>query len=190
MDFYVYTHIRLDTGTIFYVGKGRHNRALRKERNPHWKNIVGKVGYKIEFVEKNMTEEAAFNLEKELILNFKKLGQCETNYSSGGEGCSGYVWTQDQKRRLSEVQKSKSETILLGHKKQAQKLKGRKKETHNGLKIISNKNSGANNGRAVYNVLTPDGVFETIKAASVHHKISTAAAHKRIKSLKWSKTLK
>lgn len=39
--YYLYRHIRLDTGNVFYVGIGTGRRAWKKEnRNKHWHNIV------------------------------------------------------------------------------------------------------------------------------------------------------
>lgn len=49
MDFYVYRHIRRDTGEVFYIGKGFKNRAYSfLNRNPYWHNIVNKCGFDVE----------------------------------------------------------------------------------------------------------------------------------------------
>lgn len=100
-NFYVYRHIRLDTDTPFYVGKGNRRRAWCKRRNKYWINIVNLVGYKIEIVESNLSEDQAFSKEIELIKYYKDLGQCEANMSIGGEGSSGVVRTQEWKDRVS-----------------------------------------------------------------------------------------
>ena len=41
--FYIYRHIRLDSNTPFYVGKGSNNRAFVKSgRSDYWMKIVNK----------------------------------------------------------------------------------------------------------------------------------------------------
>lgn len=101
MDFYVYKHIRLDTGTVFYVGKGRGYRAYNKRtRNLYWKNIVNNCGYRVEIVHKNLSEEQSFKLEKEVISKYKSIGQCEANMSLGGEGASGIIRSEETKRKM------------------------------------------------------------------------------------------
>lgn len=44
-SFYTYLHRRNDTGQVFYVGKGKGQRAHDKyKRSAHWKRIVAKHG--------------------------------------------------------------------------------------------------------------------------------------------------
>jgi hypothetical protein len=181
-DFYVYAHIRLDTNEVFYVGKGRANRYKRKERNKHWKHIVNKVGYRTEFLETNLSEEESFKLERNWIVKFKKDGKCQANYSIGGEGCSGYKWTDEQKKRHAERLQLRTEAMKQGQLKRVEKIKGRTKLNHVGVRKISQKNSGTGNGRAVWNILTPHGQFDTILEAAIFCNISTAAIHKRLAS--------
>lgn len=180
--YYVYAHVRLDTNTIFYIGKGKNNRCRRKERNLHWKNIVNKVGYKIIILEDKLTESKAFKREHYWIKYYKSKNQCEANYSLGGEGNSGYKWTKEQKERHSKLLKQQTKAMIEGHKKRIRQIKGRTKNTHKGIKSISEKNSGINNGRAIWNIKTPDKIFSTIKETAKYYNISTAAVHKRLKS--------
>jgi hypothetical protein len=88
--FYVYEHIRNDTNAIFYVGKGKKERAYRvNDRNEYWKNIVNKTGYTVRFVVKDVDEELAYLVEEERIDQLKRLGIKLTNLTLGGEGASG-----------------------------------------------------------------------------------------------------
>jgi hypothetical protein len=88
--FYVYEHIRNDTNAIFYVGKGKNERAYRvNNRNEYWKNIVNKTGYTVRFVVKDVDEELAYLVEEERIDQLKRLGIKLTNLTLGGEGASG-----------------------------------------------------------------------------------------------------
>ncbi len=66
-DFYVYRHLRKDTGQIFYVGKGRKRRAFTKDsRPPAWSMICAEAGgFTVEFVAQGLTSFAAYELEKQ-----------------------------------------------------------------------------------------------------------------------------
>ena len=106
-DFYVYLHKRASDGVVFYVGKGRGNRAWVKSRNSYWKNVVAKHGYEVVISKEGLSEEEAFNEECKLIAFFRDLGVCLTNMTDGGEGVSGLVHSLETRRKLSEVQKGK-----------------------------------------------------------------------------------
>ena len=99
--YYVYRHIRLDSNTPFYIGKGKDNRAnLKKGRNKYWQNITNKVEYKIEILKDNLTEKEAFKLECKLIKLYKNYGYCEANLANGGIGCAGYKHTPEAIEKL------------------------------------------------------------------------------------------
>ena len=102
-DFYVYKHIRNDTGDVFYVGKGRKNRANRTDgRNEYWRRIVNKSGgFCVEYVAKNINEKQAFDLEIKTILDMKYKGICLCNLTDGGEGPAGIVPTKEHKEKIS-----------------------------------------------------------------------------------------
>lgn len=104
--FYVYEHIRNDTNAIFYVGKGKANRAYAKrDRNEYWKNIVNKTEYTVRFVAKDLDEELAYLVEEERIDQLKRLGIKLTNLTLGGEGASGgenhHMWGKPHPQRGS-----------------------------------------------------------------------------------------
>ena len=103
--FYVYLHRKKTDGTVFYVGKGHGNRAgAQTQRNFHWKNVVKKHGFTVEYAQQDMTEDAAFTLEIELIAKYgradKKLGTL-VNWTDGGEGASGVVVSAETRRKQS-----------------------------------------------------------------------------------------
>ncbi len=86
-NFYVYRHIRLDTNTPFYVGKGKNKRAYAvKKRNNRWQSIVNKHGYRVEFLIININEDLAFKKEMEFIKLYKNFKYCEANFTDGGDG--------------------------------------------------------------------------------------------------------
>ena len=85
--FYVYEHIRNDTNAIFYVGKGKANRAYtQRNRNKHWHSIVNKVGFTVRFIVKDVDEELAYFAEEERIDQLKRLGIKLANINAGGAG--------------------------------------------------------------------------------------------------------
>jgi hypothetical protein len=108
MEYYIYQHRALDTGNIFYVGKGKDKRHSDKnKRGRYWKNYVAKHGFKSEIIKDKLDEELAFFAEMECIDLYKRNGIQLVNLSNGGEGCSGYSMshTEEQKRKWSEMRK-------------------------------------------------------------------------------------
>jgi hypothetical protein len=101
--FYVYEHIRNDTGNVFYVGKGCKKRAyVTDKRSKHWKSIVAKSGgFSVRMTIQNVTEELAFLAEAERIDQLRAIGIRLCNMTDGGEGCSGYVPTVETRKKLS-----------------------------------------------------------------------------------------
>ena len=98
-EYYVYLYLREDE-TPYYVGKGKGNRAFSKSgRSVHLP--LDKT--KIIFYSKNLTEDEAFKLEKELI---KKYGRKDngtgilTNLTDGGEGISGQIHSEESKNKI------------------------------------------------------------------------------------------
>ena len=101
-----------------YIGKSNTMNQTRREtvhiweamnntgKNPYKNNKIRKIinsGFKpddtwIKNVKMNLFEQEAFDLEIWLVWAIGKQG-CGplTNMTSGGEGCKGYVWTEEQK---------------------------------------------------------------------------------------------
>jgi hypothetical protein len=86
--FYVYEHIRRDTGAVFYVGKGSGRRAIvEQRRNQFWRNVAAKAGgYSVRIIAEGLEEELAFLVELELIAKHRSLHAKLTNLTDGGEG--------------------------------------------------------------------------------------------------------
>jgi len=101
--FYIYTHVRPDTNEVFYVGKGRDNRAYRKSgRNKHWHNIVNKAGgFEVQILAENLIESLALELEVQLIKRFRDSAVNLCNKTDGGEGMSGWNHTEETKKKIS-----------------------------------------------------------------------------------------
>jgi len=105
--FCVYQHIRPDTNTVFYVGKGSLRRAHSKHRrNKHWNSVVAKAGgFSTQVVVDGVEEELAFLAEIELIDQQKRLGATLANKTNGGEGPSGFRHTDEAKRKIADAQR-------------------------------------------------------------------------------------
>ena len=98
--FYVYFHKRPD-GSVFYIGKGSKKRAWqKKDRNKHWRNVVDKHGgFDVDIVKTELTEQEAFNLEVELILQYGI--ENLTNQTIGGISTTGMRHTEESRRLQS-----------------------------------------------------------------------------------------
>jgi hypothetical protein len=102
--YYTYLHSTSD-GSVFYVGKGREERAYTKhDRSVAWKEHVKKSqGYAVSILADWPKEEEAFEHEKFLISCFKDMGHNLLNLTSGGKGPNDYCQTKElreHKRQL------------------------------------------------------------------------------------------
>lgn len=191
MIYCVYAHYT-PGGELFYIGKGKKKRAYsRHSRNQHWLNIVNKYGFRVKILLDNTDEPTAFSVEQDEIKKAKKLGFCKANYTDGGRGIPGHKHSTKVKNRIAQSQKvraniptknmidgfkklSKSKKIqwktptvrmLNGIKKRADKMKGRTKDTHEGIARMAEKmktlSAGKNNPRHKWYWKTPRGIFES-----------------------------
>ena len=127
--YYVYVHRKATTGEVFYIGKGHGKRAFSKaNRSSFWKNVVSKHGYVVEFLEKDLQEWYAFELEKSMIDFYgrKDLGYgCLVNLTDGGDGAAGHIWTDDMRVWRSNETKSQWQCEALREKFQTA-MRGKK----------------------------------------------------------------
>lgn len=119
LRFYVYGHYRLDTNNLFYVGigtkqpndKGHYRANTHKDRNPIWKSIVRRAGYRIEVLFDSLTKDEAVNTEISLIQKHGRIifnNGTLSNITDGGEG----VWGL----KMSDCAKEKMRIAKIGFK--------------------------------------------------------------------------
>ena len=89
--YYVYEWYNIETGEVFYVGKGCRNRYKHINRNKFFNDYYNthKCDSRITF--NNLYEESAFEIEKVMIEYYRKNTNYRlTNQVDGGEGPSRY----------------------------------------------------------------------------------------------------
>ena len=134
-NFYVYEWIRLDTNEPFYIGKGKNKRYCQTyNRNKYFMNIYNKVPTKSNIIINNLTENEAFELEKEYINNYRKKYKL-SNICDGGEGCSGGTW------KLSKEAKENHSKAMIGNKNMLGKQHSEKTKNKMRIKKLNTKAS-------------------------------------------------
>lgn len=102
---YVYTHTRLDSNEIFYVGigsdkLGKHTRASSKKgRSKFWNDMVKNREYQIDIIYDNLLWKEACIKETELIIQYGRRDLSKgtlVNLTNGGDGVHGYVHTDER----------------------------------------------------------------------------------------------
>lgn len=153
MKYYIYIYFDpTRDNEPFYVGKGNGNRALthlyRKDNHPvtnrikHIRNLNSEPVVEVLECE---SEDDAFSLERDLVTTIGRRGTNTgslLNLTDGGEGTSGYVWTDEAKvtlrlamigRSLTEEHKQNIRNSNLGLKRSEetkQKMRKPKSEEH------------------------------------------------------------
>ena len=129
--YYTYAHYKADTGEIFYIGKGKSNRAFNS-RSDHWKNVVNKHGLIVKIIADFEHEVDAFKMEIHLIAMIgrkdKGIGPL-INLTDGGDGASGCIRTAITKNKMSVAKSNKTYEEIYGAKKAELLRQKRKTQT-------------------------------------------------------------
>jgi len=111
MSHYIYAHIKLTTGEVFYIGKGVHNRIISKQnRSKYWHNTVNKYGYDAILIETDLSESQANTQEKYWINRIGRKDQNKgslVNFTDGGEGSCGRTVSLKTREAVAKANKSR-----------------------------------------------------------------------------------
>lgn len=100
--YYVYEWYEIDTGEIFYVGKGCGERYKCRKRNRKFNEYIKSHECESRIIKYFDTEEEAFVYEYNRIEELKKIGQCACNIMKGGRGGTVECWTDEARQYYSE----------------------------------------------------------------------------------------
>lgn len=107
-NFVVYAYVR-ENGTPYYIGKGRPHRPYTNGGRPCSKPLDKS---RIVILHENIDEQTAFRIEMELIAKYKRKDLYSEdgllrNKSDGGQGSSGSIRSEEQKKNLSLLAKER-----------------------------------------------------------------------------------
>lgn len=141
--YYIYAYLRND-GSPYYIGKGKDSRAYK----PHIHINLPNDKNNIIIMESGLTEIGSLALERFYIRWYGRKDNGTgilRNRTDGGDGVSGYIFTEEVRRKMSAIGKNKKLSDI--HKKKiSNKMKGRVfSEEH--LRNITAANQGTNIGR-------------------------------------------
>ncbi|MBC8427376.1 MAG: hypothetical protein H8D97_00645 [Proteobacteria bacterium] len=162
-NFYVYALYDPDEEEPFYIGKGHGDRAQDSTTlsgsggSIYKKRKINKIlskGKKIEidYIEWNLTEQRAFEVEIESISFYgrKINGGCLTNLTDGGDGPSGHIHSDEHKRKISNSMKgiirTKEHTENLRQLQLGKIIPEETKKKISNTSISKGSNKGINNG--------------------------------------------
>lgn len=157
----VYSHTRIDTNEIFYIGLeldsinkksiGRRPK-IKQGKSEWWKRIVNKTDYIITIIKDNLSNDEAIQLEIDLIKLYgradRNLGPL-VNHTDGGEGIVGFKHSDKtilkmsntaQGRKMSDEIKLKLSNIKKGKRNLACEKKVINTETneiYDSVKILA-----------------------------------------------------
>ena len=120
MHYYTYAYLREDK-TPYYIGKGTGDRIYSTNRRVNPPKDKSRIIY----LKQNLTEEEAFRHEIYMIDVFgrKDLGTgILYNMTNGGEGSSGWVPSEESRRKMSQSSKGKT------HSKETRRKMGEAKK--------------------------------------------------------------
>lgn len=99
--FYVYEWFIVETGEIFYVGKGTGKRYKVRKHNSLFNETIKSFNCNSRIIKYFDSEEDAFEYEYIYIEELKAKGQCSCNIYKGGFGGSTKWWTDELREKYS-----------------------------------------------------------------------------------------
>lgn len=125
--YYVYEWYYKDSGKIFYVGKGcKYRYRSRKRDNKQLVEIINSNDCDSRIIINHLNEEEAFDMEKELIEQYRKDGQPLINIQNGGHmppNAKGIKRSEETRLKMSKNMKYYYETHPEQRKLQSENMK-------------------------------------------------------------------
>jgi len=179
----VYRHIRKDKNEPFYIGISRNKKRPYdfKSRNKIWQHIFNKCECEVEILFDDIDYEFAKEKEIEFIALYGRINKqngCLANMTDGGDGGTGFVYTQKMREAASKRESGK--TLSYEHRRKISKAHLGKKKTKEHIEKIAAKNRGKKRkspskkarlassrtqGRKVINIQTGE-IFLTLREAA------------------------
>lgn len=107
--YYVYEWFVVETGEIFYVGKGTGRRFKVKKHNKFFNDFIKRQECDSRIIKEFESEKDAFSYEHERVEELKKIGQCVCNIYEGGAGGTTSWWNEERRNEYSTKNVMKSE---------------------------------------------------------------------------------
>jgi len=157
--YYVYRHLRKDTGEPFYIGRGKkpaEYNSLRREykrayeysgketRSDYWKRIYNKHGRIVEILMEDLTFEESKQKEIEFIAFYGRddKGGILCNRTDGGDGTEGYTHSEEDRVKMRTSAKQR-----VHPKHHTPEHNARIAESHKGKKRTSESKNKQSNSR-------------------------------------------
>lgn len=179
MEYYTYAYLRED-GTPYYIGKGKGYRMYDKHNRT---SSPPKDKSRIIVLKQNLTEEEAFKHEIYMIAIFgrKDLGTgILRNLTSGGDGCSGLIHTEESIRKMSKANQGRTMSMENRQRvSELMKVRERKPHSEETKRKMSNSHKG---------LIFTDEHKENLRNSAkgrTHTKKTKEKMSKQRKGLKW-----
>lgn len=168
--FYVYEWYIEDTNEVFYIGKGTDDRYKRLNgRNYFFKCMYDTHNCNVRKIFENLTEKEAFEKEIETIKYYRENTDYRlTNQTDGGEGISGWIATEEYRKKISELVRGENNPNYHNYWSDEQKEQLRQKQKNNPLY----KDKTNPNAKKIICLETGE-VFECIKFAREKYNIKS-----------------
>lgn len=190
-----------DGEECFYVGIGEPHRPYQLKRSERNNFTIKKIKksqkrgtFHIQILHSGLTKELACWYERMYIQSIGRrnlgLGTL-TNLTNGGENNSGRIVSDKTKKLLSEAFSGKNHPMYGKKHKDStiQKMKGRKlnkaQKEQISLRMKNNNPMKGRTGSKNHNskkVVTPEGIFDSVRLAAEHYNMSQPGMTNRIKN--------
>lgn len=170
--FYVYEWYVVESGDIFYVGKGTKRRYKCRNRNKLFNEMLATHKCDVRIVAYFDNEKDAYEYEFDRIKELRSIGQCSCNISDGGTGGSPDVWSDEMRQMFSEhnVMKSEDQRERMRNKNPMQRSDQQERMSkYNPMKdrVIAEKTNGQKRRPLIINGRNFRSVYEAMEAYGV-----------------------